>query len=115
MQQFCYSSGQKCYPGASLTDKDDISFFNFNIFRIGLLHQPLVVIVHCNCNDFLSHILTNDILVEKILDLGGFKKVNSIKRYILFAAKFLVHYAVSLLNAMVTDMTLKPSNKHIGL
>src|SRR5664280_241320 len=63
----------------------------------------------------LSHILTNNILVEKILYFGRFKQVDSLKRYILFTAKFFVHNAVSLLNTMITDMTLETRNKHIGL
>ena len=77
MQHPGYRSCQECLPCTCLSNKDDIRFFNFNILRIGFLHQPFIMVIDCYGYNLFSHILTNYILVEEVFYFDRFEKINS--------------------------------------
>jgi hypothetical protein len=72
------------------------------------------MVVYSNRYDFLCHILADDILIEKTFYLCWLEKINGIERNALLLAKLLIHYAVGLFYAMVTDMTFQASNEHVS-
>ena len=115
MKHFGNRPGEECLPGSGFTDKNYIRLFNFNIICVGLLHQPFVMVVDSYRNYLLGHVLADHVLVEKMFYFGRLQKIDSVEAEVLLCAKLLVHNAVGLLDAMVTDMTFETGYKHADL
>ena len=63
----------------------------------------------------LSLILTNHVLIQKLLDLGRLKQLHLLHIEGRLLLKLLLQNAVGLLNATVTDVTRNTGNQQIGI
>ncbi len=79
------------------------------------MHQPFVVVVDSHGDDLLGHVLTDDILIKEMLDLGRLKKVYCFKGSILLGTQFLVHNGTGLFDAIIAYMAFKAGDKQVDL
>jgi hypothetical protein len=91
------------------TDEENVTLVEFHL-RIGYLNggNAFEVIVHCNSKDLLRRVLTDHILIEKLLDfvrLGSFLRLR--KRQVLRRCFFFLENEVAKIHAFVTNVNAR--------
>src|SRR6185369_373441 len=94
--------GQQRLAGAGGADQQDVGFLELDVAGVAARLDPLVVVVHGDRQDLLGPLLTDDVLVERGLDLGRLGEAADLSRLLLFP--LLGDDVVAELDALIADI-----------
>ena len=117
MKQFCDGTSQQSLSRSRASHHDYVRFLDLHIRLILRLQQTFVVVVHCHRQVTLGLILSDDILVQKILDVLRLREIVQIQflRGLFLLAESFLHNLMGLFRAAVTDTSVDAGDKEAHL
>jgi hypothetical protein len=94
--------GQQGLTRAGRADHQDVRLLQLDVAGLVARLDALVVVVHRDGENLLGALLTDDVLIEDGLDLGGLREAAQLARLLLFP--FLRDDVVTELDALVADV-----------